>query len=237
MIGLLSFLLLAAPAYAQVASTAAIDALYFRRNEPGNLEKTIVALETRLREDPKEFDSLWRLGRSLVRRGERLEKKKEKIAVYARAEKEVEAALNLRDNDAEAHFWHGIAMGRLGETRGIMRSLFMIGPMKKRMRRVLALNPKHSGAYHVLGELYRQLPRFVGGSNRLSVENLEKAVEYGPNHTSHYPALAEAYLQAGRKKDALAVLKAISDVEHPADPPEAAGHYEDAARMLKKLQE
>jgi len=178
---------------------------------------------------------MWRLSRSLVRRGERLEKKKEKIAAFSRAEKGLAAALNIRDDAAEVHFWHGIALGRLGQTRGIMRSLFMIGPMKTRMRRVLALDPRHSGAYHVLGELYHQLPRLVGGSKRLAVENLEKALEYGPNHSSHYPALAEVYLAAGRKKDAIRVLEAFEGITRPADPPELAGHRKNVRRLLQRL--
>jgi len=226
---------MATPAYAGLVSTASVDALYFRRDEKGVLEQSIDALEIRLKENPKEFDSLWRLSRSLVRRGERLTVKKKKIAEFARAEKIAGEAVKIREDHAEAHYWYGISLGRLGQTRGIMRSLFMIGPMKKRMRRVLALDSHHSGAYHVLGEMYRQLPGFVGGSKRLSVENLEKALKYGPNHTSHYPALAESYIDAGRNKDAITVLKAIMDIKTPADPPEAPGHREDARLLLESL--
>jgi tetratricopeptide (TPR) repeat protein len=226
-----------APTAAQLPSTAAIDALYFSRDKPGSLAKSIEDLEFRLKDNPREFDSLWRLSRSLVRRGERLDRKKDKIAAFARAEKLAAEAASIREDRAEAHYWHGIALGRHGQTRGIMRSVFMIGPIKERMARVLALDGRHSGAYHVLGEMYRQLPGFLGGSKSLAVANLEKALEYGPDHTAHYPALAEAYLDADRLEDAVRVLEAVAAVARPADPAEAAAHRADAREILKRLKD
>jgi tetratricopeptide (TPR) repeat protein len=232
---LLPLLIAAAPAGASGFSTATVDALYFSRDLPGNLEKTVAMLAAQREREPKNPEVLWRLGRSLVRVGEKETVRNKKLAAFKRAMGHIEAAIELDDANPDSHFWHGIALGRRGQTKGIMRSLFMIRPMKRRMRRVLELDPKHSGAHHVLGEMYRQLPGFAGGSRTRAVAELEKALELGPDHTSHYPALAEAYIAAGRKEDAIRVLKALDSVEKPFDPPEASGHREDARRLLESL--
>lgn len=216
---------------AKALSTATVDGLYFSRDLPGKLEATLGPLEA----EPENPDALWRLGRSWIRLGERLEGKKPRIQAFERAENALDRAIKLDASNPEAHYWRGIALGRIGQTRGILKSLFMVGPIKRGMRRVLELDPKHSGAHHVLGEMYRQLPGFAGGSHSLAVEELEKALALGPDHTAHYPALAQAYLDAGRREDAIRVLKALDAVAAPADPPEAPGHREDARRMLDAL--
>jgi len=212
-------------------STSTVDSLYFTRDQPGKLEDTLPLLEA----EPDNPEALWRLGRSWVRLGERRDGKKAKLEAFERAKDALDRALKGDAESVEAHYWHGIALGRIGQTRGIMRSLFMIGPMKRGMRRVLELDPKHSGAHHVLGEMYRQLPAFAGGSRALAVAELERALELGPHHTAHYPALAQAYLDAGRREDAIRVLKALDGVKMPADPPDAEGNREEARRLLDAL--
>jgi len=214
---------------------AQIDKLYLSRNQAGRLDRSIAKLESMLKVSPDDPQALWRLGRSLIRTGEAGAGKQAKIRVFTRAEELIGRSVQLEPKNAEAHFWHGIALGRRGEARGILRSLFMVRPMKRRMQSVLKLDPKHGGAHHVLGRMLYRLPRFAGGSKRGAVEELETALRLSPNYTANYTALADAYIAVGRKEQAREVLRAFFAVKEPSDPAVYEGHRAEVERMLAAL--
>ena len=234
----LMMILLAAPAGAQTTAftgtLAEADRLYFSRNEPGNLDRAEQILRQRLgmREDEP---ALWRLSRCLIREGEREKKKSKKIDLFKEAEMSALRAVELDPKDAQAHFILGFAYGRRGQTQGIMHSLFLVGPIRKEMEAALALDPNHGGAYHILGELYRQLPRMAGGSKVQGLAYLEKALAAAPNNTSVHCDLAEAYLDAGKKDEARAVLERLPAVKTPDDPAEFPDDVAQARKLLETL--
>ena len=209
---------------------AAPDADYFRRDQPGRLEASNAALESAPQEDP---EVLWRLARGLVRAGERRADKKAALADYTRAEQLAGMAVSLSSASAESWYWHGVALGKQGEARGMMRSLFMVGPLKKRMEGTLRLAPCHAPAHHVLGELLWQLPGVVGGSKAGARTELEAALDCDPAYTAPYATLAEVYLDAGLKADAAALLRRLQKVDKPADPAEYSENAADLKRVLQ----
>ncbi|MFH2202122.1 MAG: hypothetical protein ABIJ96_03320 [Elusimicrobiota bacterium] len=212
------------------------DDLYFHRHVSGRLDLSVALLEARLKDAPDDALALWRLGRSLVRVGEERTDKKEQIRIFTRAEELIGRSVAIDPESAEAHFWHGLALGRRGEARGMLRSLFMIRPLKKRMRRVLQLDPGHGGAHHVLGRMLFQLPGFAGGSKERAVEELRTALRLAPGYTANYPALAQALRDTGRTAEAREVLKAFFAVREPSDPAVVAGHRVEVESMLAELQ-
>ena len=58
----------------------------------------------------------------------------------------------------------------------MLKSLFLVGTIRREMETTLKLDPSHGGAHHVLGELYWQLPGFAGGDKELAVREFEKAL-------------------------------------------------------------
>ncbi|MFA6029529.1 MAG: hypothetical protein WC969_06735 [Elusimicrobiota bacterium] len=230
----------APPVPAVSASTGAfieVDRLYLQRQLEGNLERSNALLEERLRSASDDPDALWRLGRGLTRLAERRKAPRERLELFERARLLLERSLSLREASADAHFWLGLALGRVGQTRGMLRSLFLVGPIKENMRRAIALDPGHGGAHHVLGEMLRQLPGFAGGSKKRAISELETAVRLSPDWTANYPALAEAYLDAGERAKAVETLRRAFAVTAPADPGEHEENLQDARGMLLKLGE
>ena len=219
---LLALLLLAAgPATAAPeGALAQADELYFHRDRPGALERSNAILEAELKAGPERSEVLWRHARGLVRAGERSRSKGEAVGFYERAEAEARRAVALSSASADAWFTAGFAMGRRGEARGMMNSLFIIKPLRRDMEAALGLAPCHAGAHHLLGELFWQLPGFLGGSRSEALEHLEAALGCDPSYTAPYPTLAEVYLKMGRRAEALALLERIKKVERPADPAE-----------------
>lgn len=207
------------------------DHLYWNRHQNGNLESSVALLQSQPADEP---EILWRLGRSLVRLGEKRVSKSEKLVIFSRAESLLRRAVVLEPQSPDAHFWLGIAMGRRGETRGILRSLFLVGPLKREMREVLKLNPNHGGAHHVLGEMLFEIPMVAGGSKKGAVRELETAASLEPDRSSHFTALAEVYLSVGDRAKAKASLEHVFAIKTPADPSEYADDVQDAREMLKK---
>lgn len=220
---------------APAASLAGADKLYFHRNQPGNLDASVKELEALLAGHPEDPAVLWRLGRSVVRVGERHDDKKERLAAFVRAEGYLEKAVRLAGNEPEAHYWYGVAVGRQGQLRGIFKSLSLVKVMRKEMEAVLKLDPNHGGAHHVLGELYRELPGFVGGSRKKSRSELELAFTLAPDYTASYSALAETYLDAKEDDKAAAVLNRLFEVKNPQDPAEFEDNIKEARELLDKL--
>ncbi|MDE2140932.1 MAG: hypothetical protein KGJ84_00800 [Elusimicrobia bacterium] len=219
-----------------------IGNLYFHRDIPGNLEKSIVEIDS-FRERIKPFpeaqrfepELLWMRCRSIIRRGEKREKKSEKLNDYDLARKDCEKSVELSSASADGHFWYGVAMGRWGETKGILKAMFLIKPIRQQMNETLKLDPKHGGAHHVLGEMLWQIPGFAGGDKKKALEEFELAVKLSPTHSANFQPLAEAYLYFDRKDDAVKTLNALLAIKDPADPAEYPDDAADAKKLLSKL--
>lgn len=175
---------------------------------------------------------LWRLARGLVRAGERRSAKAERLAAFVRAESLAARAVALSSASVDALYWHGVALGKQGQAKGLMRSLRAVGPIRARMEAVLHLAPCHAPARHVLGEMLWQLPAMLGGSKAGARRELEAAVACDPSYTAPYATLAEAYLDAGMRSEARALAGKLAAVTRPADPADAPGNRAELERVL-----
>jgi hypothetical protein len=72
------------------------------------------------------------------------------------------------------YYWQSANIGRWGQVKGILDSLFKAGPMKDLLTKDLGLNAEHADAYFVLGQLYRELPGWP-----LSFGNADYGVSLG----------------------------------------------------------
>lgn len=238
-----ALLLIVVPGAAAETATGAdyrdIDHLYWHRDQGDNLKTHLELLEKAGGASPaRDADppALWRRCRALVRRGEKRATRAEKLADYEAARKDCEKAVMLQPSSPDANFWHGVSMGRWGETKGIMKALFLVKPIKRAMEATLALDAAHGGAHHVLGEILWQLPGFAGGDKARALREFEEAVRLSPDYTANHKALAEAYLHFKRKGDAVRVLRLVEAVKTPADPAEYPENLADAAALLRTLE-
>ncbi|MEK7232600.1 MAG: hypothetical protein AAB268_02195 [Elusimicrobiota bacterium] len=147
----------------------------------------------------------------------------------------LEKAAALQPSNPDANFWHGVSMGRWGETKGIMKALFLVKPIKRAMETTLGLDPAHGGAHHVLGEILWQLPGFAGGDKKRALAEFEAAARLSPDYTANHQFLAEAYLYFKRREDAVRVLKSVEAVKAPADCAEYPDNLADAKALLSRL--
>ena len=212
-----------------------VDRLYLQRDQRPNAKIALDLLERELAAKPHDDEVLWRLARSLKWEGDQKGDSAEKIDLYKQAVEMAKKGVEANPQSVGSHFWLGVGWGKIGQTQGVLRSLFLVDPIRKEMETVLSLDPNNDGAHLVLGVMYRKLPGFYHGSMKRSLEELKKAVSEKPNSTLNRLELANTYLEQSNQADAKKELQSILAISEPVDPVEARKDKEEARELLSSI--
>jgi hypothetical protein len=144
--------------------------------------------------------------------------------------------VTLQPEKPDGHYWLGVNNGKYGETKGVMKSLSLVKPIKNSMFKIIEVDRGYEdgGADRVLGRVFFKVPGIAGGSKDKSLEHLEKSKELGPEDPLTRVYLAETYLAKDRVDDARAELDYVLNMQD--DPRWVAGITEakaDAQELLK----
>jgi hypothetical protein len=116
------------------------DVLYASRETLSSCEKSIELYEKVLAVDSKKYDARWKISRSCKFLGDYYPND-DRVTVLEKGEKYARHAIEIDPGKVEGHFWLGVCLGRIGEERGILNSLFLVGPIKDEMEKCLAIDP------------------------------------------------------------------------------------------------
>ena len=213
------------------------DALYARRDDLASARQAAAIWEARLKQNPKDFESAWKLARALYWLGGHASEAERK-ALLERGIAAGRTAVSLEPNRPEGHFWIAANMGALAESFGMRQGLKYRGDIRDEMLMVLKLDPafQKGSADRALGRWYYKVPGLFGGSRKKSEEHLRKSLTYDANSTVSHYFLAETLIADGRKDEARAELQKVIDV--PFDPdwaPEDREFKQKAQRLLATL--
>ena len=170
--------------------------------------------------DPKDEHCLYLWSRIHLQKGDDAKTKSDKLTYFGRAKALAESLIALNGKNDEGHCWWGVAQGRIGQTRGVLNSLFMVSGLKKAFGRALELNPKHPTALDAMGVLYYELPGFAGGNLDLSEKYFKRSIESDPGYTLARLDLAKVYIKQKRWVAARVQLDALlttNDAKYPGD--------------------
>jgi tetratricopeptide (TPR) repeat protein len=147
--------------------------------------------------DGKEQAELyWRAARETLELGDIAEKEKKPpadvLAVFLEGEGYADKAIAADPRNDLGYYWKSSNIGRWGQVKGILNSLFKAGPMKDLLVKVLSINPDRTDAYYVLGQLYRELPGWP-----VSFGSIDAAVSLGRKAVD----LRQGQVQAGTEKE------------------------------------
>jgi tetratricopeptide (TPR) repeat protein len=206
-----------------------------------------------LAQDSMDYQANWEAALALIDLGKATPdevKSPARDSMYALAEVYARRAATANPSDAEGHFALANAVGRASLTKSKKERVQRAAEIRSEALRAIQLNPRHDGAYHVLGRWNAEIMRlsgatrffarnFLGGDvfNQASwegaVSNLEKAVELNPRRIYHRLDLAEVYVDRGRYSDARTQLQRVEalPVSDPLDPT----YKQQAAELLKKI--
>jgi hypothetical protein len=125
----------------------------------------------------------WRASRETLELGDIAEAQKKPqgdiLAVFVEGEGYADKAIAADPKNDLGYYWKSSNIGRWGQVKGILNSLFKAGPMKDLLVKELSLNPDRTDAYYVLGQLYRELPGWPAsfGNGDAAVSLGRKAVD------------------------------------------------------------
>lgn len=221
--------LTAAPGVAQ--GVADHVALGVAANDAHDLRTALQHFEAALDLDSMSYQANWRGAIILLTLGEQIpgEKSAERDSLYARAEHFGRRAVAADPAGADGHFALAASIGRASLTMGRKAQIRRASEIRREALRTLALNPRHDGAYHILGRWNAEIMRISGFSrffakkflgagvfNQASwgkaIYNMEQAVRLDPGRIYHHLELAEIYAERKRTADAEAQLQLVQSL-------------------------
>lgn len=223
------------------AVAAAQDALLLgtRAMEVHDFQTARRHLEEAVRVDPASYEANWRLAAVLLDIGKQVPEEKKDPArdsLYVVAESYARRATAAKPDGADGHFILANAIGRTSLTKGKKERIQRAAEIRAEALRAIELDPKHDGAYHVLGRWHAEIQRlsslerffaknFMGAAifNEASWDEAERllrvAVDLRPQWIYHRLDLAlimadrEEWNQAKLQLDAIALLPPVEPMD------------------------
>jgi tetratricopeptide (TPR) repeat protein len=209
--------------------------LFHRHLSPNNLHDAYRLVAAARNAAPTHEKVLYLWARIHFQYGENAASNAERLRWYERAKSICETLKTINDNNALGHIWWANAYGRIGQIRGISRSLFMVPTLKREYQRAIELDPGNPVAYNALGLIYSMAPRVAGGNPAKAEEYLLKALTVDPHYTAARLDLAKLYFRTGRREEARTQIKLLLSDEAPTIP--ADYYLNDQPAALELLQQ
>jgi len=246
---LIALIVLSAPAAAQLSAAdrlalgdsarAALQSEQALRHYQAAIEAIERAAGVRS-PDPRYYAAQWKAAREISDVAKQLlgdALKQRRDSLYSLGRTWAEGAIRSDSTDANGHFTLALVLGRLSRTRGGKERVRFARIIHDEARRAVQLDPRHDGAYHILGAWNAEARRLSGltrffakrlfGAGFLdraswdsAVVNMERAVALNPRLIYHRLELAGVYLDTAQSAKAIDQLQAIADlpVDDPMDP-------------------
>jgi tetratricopeptide (TPR) repeat protein len=208
--------------------------------------------------DSMSYEANWRAALALLDEGEQIPdsiKSPARDSLYARAERLARRAVAADSMGADGHFALAAAIGRVALTLGKKDRIRRARTIRDEALRAVALNPRHDGAWHILGRWNAEIMRLSGLSRFFAkkflgagifgqaswaeaVSDMERAVALDPGRLYHRLELAEIYADRKRYDDARAELTTLAELpdREIMDSVYRREGAELAARIAKKRQ-
>ena len=214
---------------------AEADRYYAQRADLVKVRQAIVSLRQAQAEDPSNYELAWRLSKFDYYLGAHTPESSEQDKAYREGIDEGKLAVRLQDGKPEGHFWLGANYGGNAQI-STLAGLGELDDIKQEMETVLKINEgfQSGSAYMVLGQVYLESPRLLGGDTSKAISYLEKGIKVGPDNALLRVRLAEAYAEAHRNDDARKQIDALLAMK-PL--PDYVPEYQEAVAEAKKLQD
>jgi tetratricopeptide (TPR) repeat protein len=222
--------------------------------EAHDLKTALEHYDAALAQDSSNYEANWRGAITLLTLGEQLgdsEKNPQRDSLYRQAERYAGRAVASDPGGADGHFALAAAIGRASLTMGKKARIRRAAVIRSEALRTIALNPRHDGAYHILGRWNAEIMRISGlgrffaksflgagifnqASWKKAIYNMEKAVQLDPGRIYHHLELAEIYAERKRIPDALTQLRLVDSlpIREVMDP----AYKRQGAALLQRLQ-
>jgi len=205
----------AAAAAAETPVESARELVRGYHHDPAALDRARALLETAVAHD-SQVDTIIMLSYvNFLWADVRATTAEAKLEGYERGRRLGERAVELAPRNAEAHLWYAINTGRWAQTKGIMRSLFLLPTVQREIDTILTLDPRSVRGYSLAGNVYMEVPRLAGGDRTRAEAYFKKGLEIDPRFTVLRVDLARLYIGDGRYTEARQELARVIDERAP----------------------
>jgi tetratricopeptide (TPR) repeat protein len=207
-------------------------ALGIAASDAHDLRTALQHFQAALDQDSSSYEANWRGAITLLTLGEQLGdsgKNPERDSLYQQAERYAGRAVASNPAGADGHFALAASIGRTSLTMGRKARIRRAAIIRSEALRAIALNPRHDGAYHILGRWNAEIMRISGlgrffaksflgagifnqASWQKATYNMEKAVQLDPGRIYHHLELAEIYAERKRVADAKTQLHLVDSL-------------------------
>jgi tetratricopeptide (TPR) repeat protein len=201
-------------------------------NEAHDPATALLHFQAALEQDSASYEANWRGAITLLDLGDLSPdslKQTRRDSLYALAELYAGRAVKSDSMDADGHFALAAATGKVSLTLGQDARIRRAGIIRREAMRAIALNPRHDGAYHIMGRWNAEIMRISGISRfvarnflgagvfkqaswKNAIANMEKAVALDPRRIQHHLELARIYADRKRGADAGAQLHLVESL-------------------------
>ncbi len=133
----------------------------------------------------------WRMAEATLQRGDlrgdENAPEEELLSIYKEGEAFAQEAIDADPSNPLGYFWKSANIGRWGQTKGVLNSLFVADDMRDLLGQAVSFDPGHADSYYVLGQLYALVPGVISFGNveyavsfaRRSVDLMERELASG----------------------------------------------------------
>jgi TRAP transporter T-component len=213
------------------------DALYAQREDLAKARQAATIWQGRVKANPKDFESTWKLSRALYWLGGHDDEAQRRTDLENATELGRVASV-LEPKRPEGYFWMAANMGALAESFGLRAGLKYRTPIREALETVLKIDPAYQdgSADRALGRWYYKVPGLFGGDKKKSEQHLRKSLEYDANSTASRYFLAETLIDMDRKPEARAELQKVLDAPvNPTWAPEDREWKQKAQKLIATL--
>lgn len=209
----------AGAAAAQSPLAAEVRALADRYHERPARIDTLRRLVTQAAQADPHVDNLLAVAQIAFLYGDvRALRPEEKLDAYEQGRQAARWAAEIAPRNGRAHFWYATNAGRWGQTKGVMRSLFLLPEVKRGMETALELDPRFPPAYVLAGTVYYEVPGLFGGDLEKSERLFRTGLEVDGRFTGLRVGLARTLIKRGRIPEARREVQAVLDEKTPSNP-------------------
>jgi len=211
------------------------------RNDIEAVKRSLELYEEAIELDPTSAELQWKAARAAWWVGRHAKEKKLKRKLFKKGIEYAKQSIKFDPNSPSAHLWLAGNYASYGRAKGILRSLFLIKPIRRELEKVIDLDPAFKGGvgYRILGLVDYKVPRLVGGSKKRALERLQKAMEIDETHPDNVYYMGEFYRETKQYEKSIPYYRKLQYLSAPTE--EDIAYLQElqqkGAEHLKKLEQ
>ena len=139
----------------------------------------------------------------------------QKLEAYEQGRQAAKRAVELNPKNVVGHFWYATNTARWGQTKGIVRSLFLLPTVNEETQIVLKLDPMFTAIYALAGNVAYEVPGLLGGDLNRAEQMFRKGLELDQKFTAMRVGLGKTLIKQGRIAEARREFQAVLDEKEP----------------------